>query len=161
MTTGASRGGCGANIRVLGVGAGNYPRSYYQQRATTEDIEQPHSIELQALSELGLVGALLLAGFIAGIAWGIVRMRPAAARSPLTRSLMVGAVGAFVAWLVQTSVDWMHLLPGLTAIAIAAAAVLVRLARPSDRPEPPRGIPDSARRSRADRRLRWGHPPCW
>ena len=47
---------------LLGVGAGNYARSYYEQRATTEDIEQPHSIELQALSELGLVGALLLAG---------------------------------------------------------------------------------------------------
>ena len=111
---------------VLGVGAGNYARSYYQQRATTEDIQQPHSIELQALSELGLVGALLLAGLIAGIAWGAVRMRPAARRSALTRALMVGAVGAFVAWLIQTSVDWMQLLPGLTAIAIAAAAVMIR-----------------------------------
>ena len=111
---------------VLGVGAGNYPRSYYQQRATTEDIEQPHSIELQALSELGIVGALLLAGFIGGIGWGVLRMRPAAARSPLSRALMVGGVGAICAWLAQTSVDWMHLLPGLTAIAIAAIAVIVR-----------------------------------
>jgi UDP-GlcNAc:undecaprenyl-phosphate GlcNAc-1-phosphate transferase len=110
---------------VLGVGAGNYPRSYYQQRATTEDIEQPHSIELQALSELGLVGVLLLAGFIAGVGWGAVRMRRRAAGSPLSRALMVGGAGAFVAWLVQTSVDWMQLLPGLTAIALAAVAVLV------------------------------------
>jgi len=39
---------------------------------------------------------------------------------------MVGALGAFVAWLVQTSVDWMQLLPGLTAVAIAAVAVMVR-----------------------------------
>jgi UDP-GlcNAc:undecaprenyl-phosphate GlcNAc-1-phosphate transferase len=111
---------------VLGVGAGNYPRSYYQQRATTEDIEQPHSIELQALAELGAVGALLLAGFIGGIGWGVLRMRPAAARSPLSRALMVGGVGAISAWLAQTSVDWMHLLPGLTAIAIVATAVLIR-----------------------------------
>jgi len=111
---------------VLGVGAGNYPRSYYQQRATTEDVQQPHSIELQSLSELGLIGVLLLAGFLAGTAWGAVRMRPAARRSPLSRALMVGALGAFVAWLVQTSVDWMQLLPGLTAVAIAAVAVMVR-----------------------------------
>jgi UDP-GlcNAc:undecaprenyl-phosphate/decaprenyl-phosphate GlcNAc-1-phosphate transferase len=117
---------------MLGVGAGNYPRSYYQQRATTEDVEQPHSIELQTLSELGVVGALLLASFIVGIAWGVVRVRPAAGRSPLTRSLMVGAVGVFAAWLVQTSVDWMHLLPGLTAIALAGAAVLLAL-RPATR----------------------------
>jgi UDP-GlcNAc:undecaprenyl-phosphate GlcNAc-1-phosphate transferase len=115
---------------VLGVGAGNYPRPYYQQRATTEDIDQPHSVEFQALSELGIVGALLLASFIGGIGWGIVRMRPAAVRSPLSRALMVGGVGTICAWLAQTSVDWMHLLPGLTAIAIAAAAVLVRSRSP-------------------------------
>jgi len=115
---------------ILGVGAGNYPRPYYEQRATTEDIDQPHSVELQALSELGVVGALLLASFLGGIGWGIARMRPAAARSPLSRALMVGAVGAVVAWLAQTTVDWMHLLPGLTAIAIAAAAVLVRSRSP-------------------------------
>jgi len=122
---------------VLGVGAGNYPRSYFQQRATTEDIEQPHSIELQALSDLGIVGALLLAGFIAGVGWGALRMRRRAARSPLSRVLMVGGLGAFVAWLVQTSVDWMHLLPGLTAIALAAVAVLV---------QPPRRPPPGERR---------------
>jgi cytochrome bd-type quinol oxidase subunit 2 len=111
---------------VLGVGAGNYARPYYEQRATTEDIDQPHSIELQTLAELGLVGALLLAAMLAGVGWGTLRMRSAAASSPLSRALMVGAVGAFIAWLTQTSVDWMHLLPGLTAIAIAAVAVLVR-----------------------------------
>ncbi|HWY89569.1 MAG TPA: O-antigen ligase family protein [Solirubrobacteraceae bacterium] len=111
---------------LLGVGAGNYSRFYYQQRATTEDIEQPHSIELQTLSELGIVGALLLASFVVGIAWGALRMRIPAARSPLARALMVGALGAMSTWLVQTSVDWMHLLPGLTAVALVGAAVLVR-----------------------------------
>jgi hypothetical protein len=111
---------------LIGVGAGNYPQSYYELRATTEDIKQPHSIELQTLSELGVVGALLLAGFIVGIAWGALRMRLAAARSPLARALMVGSLGALSAWLVQTSVDWMHLLPGLSAIALAAVAVVVR-----------------------------------
>ncbi len=117
---------------AIGVGAGNYPRSYYQQRATTEDIEQPHSVELQTLSELGLLGALLLACFIAGVGWGAVRMRRRAAHASLPRALMVGGLGAFAAWLVQTSVDWMHLLPGLTAIALVGAAVLLR-SRPAAR----------------------------
>lgn len=88
---------------ILGVGAGNYPRFYYQQRATTEDIEQPHSLKLQTLSELGIVGALLLAGFVVGIAWGALRMRVPATRSSLVRALMVGALGALGAWLVQTA----------------------------------------------------------
>jgi tetratricopeptide (TPR) repeat protein len=52
-------------------------------------------------------------------------MRAGATRSPLWRGLMTAAVGMFAAWLVQASVDWMHLLPGLTAIALAAAAALV------------------------------------
>ncbi|HEX5852082.1 MAG TPA: O-antigen ligase family protein [Solirubrobacteraceae bacterium] len=117
---------------LLGVGAGNYPRSYYQRRATTEDVAQPHSVELQTLSELGLVGALLLAGFIGGVAWGAARMRRAARRSPRTRALMVGGLGVVSAWLVQTSADWMHLLPGLTAIALLGAAVLLS-ARPAPR----------------------------
>jgi UDP-GlcNAc:undecaprenyl-phosphate GlcNAc-1-phosphate transferase len=108
-----------------GVGGGNYARPYFERRSTIEDVEQPHSLELQALSELGLVGALLLGAFIAGVGWGAVRMRRGATSSPLLRALMVGGLGTFTTWLVQASVDWMQLLPGLTAIALVAAVVLV------------------------------------
>ena len=88
-------------------------------------MQQPHSLELQVLVDLGLAGLVLLGAFIAGVAWGAARMRRGAARSPLRRALTVAAVGVFAVWLAQTSVDWMHLLPGLTAIALAAAATLV------------------------------------
>jgi O-antigen ligase len=118
---------------VAGVGAGNFSRPYFQQRTTAEDVDQPHSLELQALSELGLVGTLLLACFIAGVFWGAVRMRRGATHAPLRRALMTAGLGTFTAWLVQASVDWMHLLPGLTAIALAGAAVLVW---PRTRPAP-------------------------
>jgi UDP-GlcNAc:undecaprenyl-phosphate GlcNAc-1-phosphate transferase len=110
---------------LVGVGAGNYPRPYFERRSTTEDVQQPHSLELQVLCELGVVGAALLACLLGGVAWGAVRMRRPAARSRLSRGLMTAAVGAFTAWFVQDSVDWMHLLPGLTGVALAAAAVLV------------------------------------
>jgi O-antigen ligase len=110
---------------LAGVGAGNYARPYYERRATTEDVEQPHSLELQVLSELGLVGVALLACLLIGVIWGAVRMRGPARASPLSRALLVGALGMFAAWLVQASVDWMALLPGLTAIALAAAATLL------------------------------------
>jgi len=123
---------------LIGVGAGNYPRYYFERRATTEDVQQPHSIELQVLVELGLAGFVLLGAFIAGVAWGAVRMRRRAARSPLRSALTVAAVGVFAVWLVQTSVDWMHLLPGLTAIALAAAATLVW---PRARPAPAEAQP--------------------
>ena len=120
-----------------GVGAGNYARTYFARRATTEDVEQPHSLELQALSELGLVGGLLVVAFVAGVGWGALRMRRGAESSALMRGLMVGGLGGFAAWLVQASVDWMQLLPGLTALALVAAAVLVwPRARPLATPAP-------------------------
>ncbi|MDQ6811062.1 MAG: O-antigen ligase family protein, partial [Actinomycetota bacterium] len=120
---------------LLGVGAGNYPRSYYERRATTEDIQQPHSIELQVLSELGLLGGLLLGAFLAGVGWGAARARRRAAGSPLRVALMTGSLGVFVAWLVQASVDWMHLLPGLSAIALAGGAVLIWPSSPARAPD--------------------------
>jgi UDP-GlcNAc:undecaprenyl-phosphate GlcNAc-1-phosphate transferase len=111
---------------IAGVGAGNYTGYYFAQRRTQEAIQNPHSIELQTLSELGLVGAVLLALLVGGVTLGAVRLRRAARRRTIDRTLMVGATGVAVVWLVDTSGDWMHLLPGVTAIALAAAAVLCR-----------------------------------
>jgi UDP-GlcNAc:undecaprenyl-phosphate/decaprenyl-phosphate GlcNAc-1-phosphate transferase len=113
-----------------GVGAGNYGGLYFKERRTTEDIRQPHSIELQTLSELGIVGGGLLAAFLGALGVGIWRMREVARRSPLDHVLMVGGVGVVVAWLVQTSVDWLHLIPGLTAVPLAMAAVMLRAPAP-------------------------------
>jgi len=109
---------------VRGIGAGGYEVPYFRQRATEEDIRQPHSLGLQTLSELGLLGALPLLAFLAAIGWGAARTVRAAGRSAEARLLAVAGIGAFVAWLVQTSVDWLHLLPGVTAVALAAAAGL-------------------------------------
>ena len=111
---------------VRGVGAGNYDGPYFAQRATTEDVRQPHSLPLQTLSELGLVGMGLLLVFLAGVGWGAARAVRAARMSPAAHVIAVASIGTFIAWLVHTSVDWIHLLPGVTASALACAALLVR-----------------------------------
>jgi O-antigen ligase len=111
---------------VAGVGAGNYDGPYFAQRATTEDVRQPHSLPLQTLSELGVIGGLLLAIFLIGVGWGTWRTARAARHSPGARFVAVASAGAVIAWLVHTSVDWIHLLPGVTAAALAGAALLVR-----------------------------------
>jgi O-antigen ligase len=116
---------------VLGVGAGDYQPGYYLHRRTTEYITQPHSLELQTLAELGIVGGLLLVAFLGAVAIGFGRTARAARRDPLARAVAVAAGGTFSAWLLQTSVDWLHLIPGLTAIALAAAVAL--LGRPGSR----------------------------
>jgi hypothetical protein len=108
-----------------GVGAGNYQPGYYRDRRTTEAIEQPHSIELQTLAELGLVGAALLAAFLGLTVVGAGSVIRRARADSAGRPLAVAAIGVFVAWLVQTSVDWEHLIPGLTIVALAGAAALL------------------------------------
>jgi UDP-GlcNAc:undecaprenyl-phosphate/decaprenyl-phosphate GlcNAc-1-phosphate transferase len=109
---------------LAGVGAGNYPEYYFLQRRTQEAIQNPHSIELQTLSELGVVGLLLLGLVIVGVVLGARRLRATARNSAAARTAMVAAMGVVVVWFVDTSGDWMHLLPGVTAIALCAVAVL-------------------------------------
>src|SRR4030095_4912117 len=91
----------------------------------SEDIRQPHSIEMQTLAELVLVGMALLLLFVGGVAAGPLR-QSRHARARAGRGLCaVPAGGAFVAWLAHTSVDWLHNIPGVTGVALCAAAALV------------------------------------
>ena len=129
---------------IAGLGAGGYDRPYFLERSTVEDIRQPHSIELQMLSELGLVGAVLLSLALGGLAWGAWRASRAARSSPTRALLAVAGVGAVVSWTVHTSVDWIHLLPGVTGLALVAAVLLARAG------DPPQAAADpvAARRGR-------------
>jgi tetratricopeptide (TPR) repeat protein len=108
---------------VGGLGAGNYAADYYQERRQDQDVEQPHSLPLQVLAELGLVGAALLAAFVVAVAVGL--WRSARSGAPWSASLTVAAGGAFLGWLGTSAVDWVHLFPGLAGFALAAAAVLL------------------------------------
>jgi UDP-GlcNAc:undecaprenyl-phosphate GlcNAc-1-phosphate transferase len=109
---------------IGGLGAGNYPALYYQQRRTTETIQNPHSFVLQTLAELGIVGLLLVGLVVAGTVLGVWRLRRFAVESAAARTVMVVATGAAVVWFVDSSGDWMQLLPGVAALALAAVAAL-------------------------------------
>jgi UDP-N-acetylmuramyl pentapeptide phosphotransferase/UDP-N-acetylglucosamine-1-phosphate transferase len=109
-----------------GLGAGNFGQAWFANRAVAEDVRQPHSLELQLLSELGLLGAALLAVFLAGLGVAIVRIRRVATPGTASGGVAVAAVGVIIAWLVHTSVDWQHLLPGVTAAPLLAMGVLLR-----------------------------------
>ena len=72
-----------------------------------------------------MVGAAALALFLAAVLYGFARRARAARTNLQDRGLAVAAGGAFLVWLVHTSVDWLHLIPGVTGLALASAAVLV------------------------------------
>lgn len=108
---------------VLGIGAGGYGVRWYQERRITEAIRQPHSLPLQVLAELGLLGALLLAITIGGVVAASVRaVKRADADS---RAVLAGAIGALTAWFTHTSLDWLHNLPAITGLALVGLAVIL------------------------------------
>ena len=110
---------------LRGQGAGNYDDLYFVERRTTEDIRQPHSLPMQVLAELGLVGMLFLCLFVGAVAAGLWRQSRRARELPDRRVVAVGAGGAFVAWFAHTSVDWLHNIPGVTGVALCAAVALI------------------------------------
>ncbi len=108
-----------------GVGAGNFDRTYFLERRTNEDVRQAHSIELQTLGETGIVGALALGAFFVAVFVGFWRRSRAACSRGSETGLTVAAAGMFIVWFTQTSGDWLHLIPGVTGIALGAAVVLL------------------------------------
>jgi len=118
-----------------GVGAGNFDRTYFLERRTNEDVRQAHSIELQTLGETGIVGALALGLFIVAVFAGMWRRARAARSRGSETGLTVAAAGMFLVWFTQTSVDWLHLIPGVTGIALGAAAVLLLRLEPASEGE--------------------------
>ena len=147
-----------ADDPIRGVGAGNYDRTYFLERRTSEDVRQAHSIELQVLGELGLPGIAALALFLIAVLAGFARRARAARHSLEERGLAVAAGGAFLVWLLHTSVDWLHLIPGITGLALAFAAVLVG---PWRRPAAERATTRSeGRGARVDRCHRAGSRAC-
>jgi O-antigen ligase len=107
---------------LKGVGAGNYGATYFRERRQPSDVRQPHSIELQAFGELGIPGALAVLLFAGCV---IVAGARAVRRPGVDGACAAAALGVFVVWLSQTSVDWIHNLPGITGMALVAAAVLL------------------------------------
>lgn len=114
-----------------GVGAGNYADQEYQRRRLLEHVSTPHSLELQMLAELGLGGGLGLGLFlVATLAAGLgPRRETLASGDP---ALRFAALGVFCAWLGATSVDFIYSFPGLTGMALLAAAVLLVPAPPGE-----------------------------
>ena len=110
---------------LRGQGAGNYDDLYFLERRTSEDIRQPHSLPLQVLAELGLVGMLFLCLFAGAALAGLWRQSRRSRERPERRIVAVAAGGAFVAWLAHTSVDWLHNIPGVTGVALCAVLALV------------------------------------
>ena len=95
-----------------GVGSGSFRVAWLQKRPFSEAVRDAHSLPIETAAELGLIGLLALAAFIAGVVLAARRGPPAA----------VAALGAFA---LHAVLDWDWELPGVSLIAILLVARLV------------------------------------
>ena len=117
-----------ADDPLFGDGAGGYQYTYLVKReSATHNARDAHSVELEQLAELGILGFALIITAIVAItlaAWRPRRLGPAAS------SLSAAALASGAYWLVHASVDWFWAYPAVTAAvlillgAAAAPAVL-------------------------------------
>jgi hypothetical protein len=90
---------------LAGIGSRGFGPAYLQKRHSPDVPARAHSVELDALSELGIVGFLLLVGVLVLPSVPIVsRMR---ARDPAATAAFAG--GTY--WLVHASADWIWTVP--------------------------------------------------
>ena len=102
---------------VHGVGAGNWAVDWLRWRHVSEYVQDAHSLELQTLAELGVVGALLLLAVLVGVAL--------AARHALSLgSAAAGPVAALTVYLAHSPLDWDWQMPAVTMIALILAGSL-------------------------------------
>jgi hypothetical protein len=114
---------------VLGSGAGTFERGWLQLRPVALKVRDGHSLWLERLYELGIVGALLAAAAFAPAVVVGVRLR--GVRHVPT------AFAAVAALLVHQSFDWDWEMPALTLILVALCAGILAAGR---RPAPGRGL---------------------
>jgi hypothetical protein len=106
-----------------GTGSGGFEPLYVRDRRTDETARDVHSLYLEVLSELGIVGGLLLLAFVGATIAGIVvtRRRPGALGPGAAAA--VGA--AWATWLVHAGIDWDWQMPALTLLALMLVATVL------------------------------------
>jgi hypothetical protein len=90
-----------------------------------------HSLYVETLAELGVVGLGLLLLFLGGVAWGLVRLHR------LDAGAAAGLAAALAAWAIHAGLDWDWEMPALTLMALLlGAAALAWSEEPRAEAEP-------------------------
>ena len=108
---------------VAGRGAGTYESWWAQHGSFPYFLRDAHSLYLEVLGELGIVGfALLVAALATSLVVGARRY--ADARDELERGYLAALLAVAVAWAVAAGIDWIWELTSVTAVAVASFGLL-------------------------------------
>jgi O-antigen ligase len=111
--------------KLRGTGAGTYQQRYFRYRSEPAYVTDAHSLYLQSLAELGIVGFVLILVVVGGILVGLaVRIR-----GP-DRALYAALFALALAWAVHQAFDWDWQMPAVTLGLLILAGMA--LARPRD-----------------------------
>jgi hypothetical protein len=119
---------------LAGIGFGGYERRYTRDRSAEKPSRYAHDLWLRVMGELGLVGILLLLGFMFAApgraAW--LRRRLDGGRAALVAAMVCSSLYFFV----HASFDWLEEFPALASPAFALPLVALALAAPARRTWP-------------------------
>jgi hypothetical protein len=117
---------------VAGRGAASYEAWWAQHATFTHFIRNAHSLYLETLAELGVIGFLLIAAvFVTALVIGVRRLPRA---GPRERPTIAALTAVFTAFAVAAAIDWVWQITAIAAVAIIAMALVA--AGDSTRPRP-------------------------
>jgi hypothetical protein len=113
---------------VLGSGAGTYEFSWYRYRRLKRvSVVDAHNLYLETVSELGLVGFVLLVGPLVAILVALARR----IGGP-NRVVYAALFSAVLAWALHAAVDWDWEMPVVTAWVFAVGGAVLARRRETD-----------------------------
>jgi O-antigen ligase len=115
-----------ADHPIAGAGPGAFAVEWLRRRTIDERVRNAHSLELQTLADLGLVGLALLAAVLGATALAARRVLGA------DRALAAGPAAAALTWAVHAGLDWDWEMPAVTLVAVALAGLLLCRAGAAD-----------------------------
>jgi O-Antigen ligase len=112
-----------ATAPLIGTGSGTFQYWWTREGDGAETVRDTHSLYMQTLGEVGIVGLLLLVGFLGFVlVAGILRAFSAAAEE---RTRLAAAVAGLMVFVLTAAVDWMWQVPVVPVAALLLATGLV------------------------------------
>jgi hypothetical protein len=109
---------------IWGRGAGSFPAWWAKHASFTYFVQNAHSLYLEVLGELGLIGLLLLVGaFAAGLVGCVAALRSTDGNLRVT---IAGGTAVFASFLVGAGIDWIWQLAAVGIAGLAGLAVAIR-----------------------------------
>lgn len=109
---------------LTGIGPGGFEAYWSEHSSTPEYVRDAHSLYLEQMAELGLIGLGLVVAALAAGLWVCVRARSHAVRSA-DAGAAVAMGAAVVVFCVQAGLDWMWEMTAVAALALAALGVVL------------------------------------